>query len=207
MSICTNVPHKPVLYLFPLYRLFTAAMKLPTPLNFLTMPPSIWAPDIPQDSNLISFLRVLAHWRPSMRCSWRRWRCRRSFWSAPRWERGEVACTPPSPTGRNRHARGCRKCKGAWSARATRTRSYWSPELSGSPSSFHWAPWMRWSSCSRWSEGSVAWCPLRPGWMKGCWILVKMTRSPCFHHLAVPGYLSPSCLRCSTWVFGENDKR
>ncbi len=153
---------------------------------------------------MIVFLTVLARWRPSRRCSWRRWRFRRSSWSAPRWARGEVTCTPPSPTGRSRHARGYPKRRGAWSARAARTRSCWSPELSGSPSSFHWAPWRRWSSCSRWSGGSVAWCPWRPGWTRVCWTLEKRNkRSPCFRRQAVLGYPSPSCLLCSTWVFSE----
>lgn len=46
MSICTNVPHKPVLYIFPLYSLKTHSLLPKSSQRHLSKCPSLWAPHV-----------------------------------------------------------------------------------------------------------------------------------------------------------------
>lgn len=80
-------------------------------------------PSTPLLTLALSPFIVWAHWRFWKRCSWRRWKCRKSSWSARRWGTGVVACTPPSPTGRSRHGKACQPCRTACSAHALHIRS------------------------------------------------------------------------------------
>ncbi len=104
------------------------------------------------------FLTTSVRWQFSRRCSWKRWTFLISAWSARRLARGGAVCTPPSPIGPSSRRGRRRGRTAAGSARAARNRSCWRPGLCGSRASSLWAPWRRWSSCSRWSVASGVWC-------------------------------------------------
>lgn len=104
------------------------------------------------------FFTALTHWQFLKLCSWKQWMFPISAWSVRHWERDGATCTPPSPTERGfRHGRRHGR-RAAGSVRVARSRSCWRRAPYGSHASCRWAPWLRWSSCSRWSAGNVVWC-------------------------------------------------
>lgn len=74
MSICTNVPQKPVLYisLFTASRLIHRCHKAYDSISHSASSFPAYGIQRFLLRNLTSFLTVLARWRPSRRCSWRR---------------------------------------------------------------------------------------------------------------------------------------